>query len=271
MKRISKIWKRRRITVFLDKRQRFAIQTLILTAGILATQLIWEDYRFVMVGILSLLSYALTSWSLTEDVTGIEWLILFILPVFYTASLSLFYFLLPGRWLTRVVITVVFAVGMYAILLVENIHNVAASRSIQLVRAARSVGFLLTLIVVFLCSNIVYSFRLSGIFNMLILSIITFILAIQSVWSVKLEQKIESYLLIYSLVVAVAIGELAMALSFWPIENASYSLLITAGFYTMISLIQQHLTGRLFKDSVREYAVVFVFTLILTFLTTHWG
>ena len=94
----------RRKNSFLDKRQRFVIQTLFLTAGLLITQLIWQDVRFAMVVILSLFSYILTAWSLTEGVKGIEWYMLFILPVFFTLSVSLFYFLLPARWFIRIII-----------------------------------------------------------------------------------------------------------------------------------------------------------------------
>src|SRR3989338_8883160 len=116
MKKISTISRTSRILLFLDKRERFALQTVILTVGVLTNQLIWQDYRFYMVDILSLFSYILTAWSLKEDVNGIEWILLFILPVLFTASVSLFYFLLPSRWIIRLATTVVFAVGTYAIL-----------------------------------------------------------------------------------------------------------------------------------------------------------
>ena len=166
MRKISRLIRKKRF-FFLDKRQRFALQTAILTSGMLVTQLIWEEYRFFAVVFLSLLAYILTLWSLTEDIEGAEWLLLFILPVSYTATVSLFYFLLPGRWITRLISTLIFSVGMYAILLVENIYNVSASRSIQLLRAARSVGLLLTLVVVFLSATIVYSLSLTSFQNML--------------------------------------------------------------------------------------------------------
>lgn len=262
--------KRKRFQL-LDKRQRFAIQTVLLTAGILTTQLIWEEYRFLMVFILAALSYILTIWSLREDIRGTEWLHLFILPVAFTASVSLFYFLLPGRWITRLTIGTVFAVGTYAILLVENIYNVAAIRSIQLLRAGRSVGLLLTLIIIFLSASIVYSLRLWFWQNMLILSAISFVLALQSVWSARLDVGKMKELSLYAAFIAWGIGQLALALSFWPISNASYSLLMTAAYYSMVSIIQQHLLERLFKDTIREYVFVFIFTLFLALITTRWS
>ena len=271
MKRLARLFRRRGHNL-LDKRQRFAIQTIVLTVGILLTQLIWEDFRFIMVILLSFATYPLTIWSLTEDIKGTEWLLLFILPVFFTASLSLFYFLLPGRWFTRLTITLIFAIGMYAILLVENIYNVALARSIQLLRAAQSVGLLLTLVVVFLSSNIVYSLRLPFWMNLFVLGLICSVLAMQSLWSVKLEEKLTKPLYIYSfLVVGLGVGELALVLSFWPVPNASYSLLITASYYALVGIVQQYFLGRLFSNNIREYILVFVFSFILTYLTTKWG
>lgn len=271
MKKISTISRTSRILLFLDKRERFALQTVILTVGVLTTQLIWQDYRFYMVAILSLFSYILTAWSLKEDVNGIEWILLFILPVLFTASVSLFYFLLPARWIIRLATTVVFAVGTYAILLIENIYNVAAQRSIQLLRAAQSIGLLLTLVVVFLGANIIYSLRLAAWHNAIILFTLVFFLSLQSLWSISLDTNLGKQLFIYTFITSLAIGELSMALSFWPIANSSYSLLITAAFYTVIGIVQQYFADRLFWNVIREHVLVFIFTLLLTFITTRWG
>lgn len=272
MKRLFSLWRKRKHRRYiLDKRQRFATQTLVLTLGLLITQLIWEDYRFIMVIVLSILSYFLTAWSLTEDIEGIEWLLLFILPVFFTASVSLFYFLLPARWSIRVVILSVFAIGTYAILLIENIYNVAVKRSIQLLRAAQSVGLLIALVVIFLTTNIVFSLRSTFWQNMFLLSAVAFVLGLQSLWSTRLAPIVSKNVFLYSLITALGIGELTTALSFWPIRLISASLLVAAAFYTLIGLFQQHILDRLFVNTCREYVFVFVFTLIVAFLTTKWG
>ena len=261
----------KKILFFLEKRERFAFQTVVLTGGVLITQLIWQDVRFPMVFFLSFLSYILTAWSLREDIEGKEWLLLFILPVFFTASLSLFYFLLPPRMIIRLTTSIIFAVGTYAILLIENIYNVAAERSIQLLRAAQSIGLLLTLTVIFLTANIIYSLRLGFMANAIILAVISFFLSLQSLWSVKVENRLSPRLITHACVIAACIGELSLALSFWPIENASYSLLIAAAYYSLVGIIQQYLNERLFFNIVREYILVFLFTFTLTFITTRWG
>ncbi len=255
----------------LDKRQRFALQTVLLTIGLLVTQLIWDDYRFLVVGILSVLSYVLSVYSLKEDIKGIDWLILFILPVLFTASVSLFYYLLPARWIIRLVVGSMFAIGIYACLLVENICNVAAERSIQLLRAAQSIGLMITLIVVFLSVTIIFSTRSISLINMIGIAPLVFILSLQSIWSVNLVERITSELILYSAVIALSIGELAFALSFWPIQVSTAALLITATYYTLVGIVQQHIMGRLFRNTIREYIFAIVFTFIIAFISTRWG
>lgn len=271
MRALIKFINRYKYPFLIDKRQRFAVQSIILTAGLLVTQLIWQDYRFIMVGILAVLSYLLTIWSLYEDLKGIEWIMLFILSVSFTAAVSLFYFLLPSRWFTRLVTGSVFAVGTYAILLVGNIYNVAAERSIQLLRAAQSVGLLITLAVIFLSTSIVFSIKVMFWQNMLFLIPITFILALHSLWSINLEDHFSEKLILYSGVVSLGVGELAFVLSFWPIQIPTAALFITSGFYVMVGIIQQYFHERLFTNTIREYIFAFIFTLVIVILTTRWG
>lgn len=259
----------------LDKQQRFIIQTFTLTTGLLITQLIWDDYRFIMVIILSFLSYILTAWSLKEDIKGIEWFMLFILPVTFTASVSLFYFLLPGRWISRLILTSIFTIGTYAIVRAENIFNVAIERSIQLLRVAQTVGLLLTLVVTFFTTIIVFSFRAPFFLNLIFFSLVTFILTMQSLWSVKLDGKITKQLILYSAVVGGGIGEVVLALSFLPVFRPSIlalsALFVSSCFYGLVGVIQQYFLGRLFSNTIREYIVTFLFMLIFIILATSWG
>lgn len=271
-KKLLRIYRKKSVPItHLEKRERFALQTAALTAGVLMTGFILMENRIALVFILAIVSYVFTVWSLREDIKGIEWILLFLLPVGFTISVSLFYYLLPQRMVVRFTVAIVFAIGTYAILLAENIYNVAAARSIQLLRAAQSVGFLLTLTVVFLSTNIVYALRLPFYYNGVIVGVVCFILSLQSLWSVKLPVKIDKNIFIYSSVVGLVTGELALVLSFWPTLPAAYSLLLTSGYYCIVGLIQQYLSQRLFGNMIREYVTVFFFVLMLTVLTTKWG
>lgn len=267
----SHLRKQRRFYVHLDKTQRFALQTCILTAGILTTQLIWQDYRFVMVGIIALVAYGLTAWSLSEDIKGIEWVTLFILPVLFTASVSIFYFLLPARWIIRLLLTSTFAIGTYAILKAENIYNVAVERSIPLLRVAQTSGLLITLVVVFFISNIVFSLKLPFWANSMFIMPLIFLLCVQSLWTITLEKKISKDVWFFSLLTAVIVGEESLAISFWPLSLSTAALFLAATYYSVVGIIQQHLQGRLFRNTIREYVFAYVIALILLLLTSSWG
>src|SRR4030065_388651 len=96
--------------------------------------------------------------------------------------------------------------------------------------------------VIFLSSNIIYSLRLPFWANMLIMTLISFFLVLQSLWSVILDKHFNSKLYFYAAIIAVGVGELSMVLSFWPIENASFSLLLSATYYSLVGVIQQYLS-----------------------------
>lgn len=255
----------------LEKRERFIIVTVILTSGMLiASNLLGDTRLFAVVG-LAVLCYPLSYWGLKEDIRGSEKLTLFILPVFYTLSVTLFYFLLPVRWLTRLPAAVLFAIGMYALLLSVNIFNVAANRSIQLLRAAQSVGFLMTLVIMFLSTNIVLSFRFPFYVNFVFVFLISFVLFFQFFWSSILEPKISKSLLLYSLGCALVVGEIALGLSFWPVRTTIAALFLTSVFYTLGGWIQQFFFDRLFDSTIKEYVWIPLVVFVLMFFVTQWS
>ncbi|OGG14667.1 hypothetical protein A2773_02695 [Candidatus Gottesmanbacteria bacterium RIFCSPHIGHO2_01_FULL_39_10] len=254
-----------------EKRERLGIATLLLSFGLTVSQLIWPDFRLTVVVFITVLTYPLSFWAIREDIRGIERITLFILPVFFTLSVSLFYFLLPVRWLTRLPTVVFFAIGMYAILLSENIFNVAANRSIQLLRAAQSVGFLLTLVVFFLFVNIIFSFHLAIPLNFLLLFVISSILFYQLFWSTLLTTGIGKKLVVLSIICGFSIGELAYVFSFWPIKTTIMALFMSAVFYSIGGIVQESLLEKLFKGVVREYMWVTILIFILVVLGTRWG
>lgn len=104
-----KRWDRR---VALSKRQQLVVITLILTLGLVMTQVVSTDLRYTFVVILSILAYGFSAFGLREDLKGIEWVTLLTLPTLFTGAIALFYFLLPVRWLTRVPVAVLYALGL---------------------------------------------------------------------------------------------------------------------------------------------------------------
>lgn len=254
----------------LSKRQQFVGITAILTVGLLLTQLVSTELRYPMVLLLAGTAYILSAFGLREDLSGIEWMTLLVLPTAYTAAIALFYFLLPVRWLTRIPIAAFYAVGMYALLLTENIYNVAAERTIALLRAAHSVGFLLTLVTYFFLLQTILSFRFYAPVSVVATGVVSFFLAFQFLWAIELESRVNQRLVHVSVLLSVIFAQLAWIFSFWPVSFVLQALFITTCFYSMVGMMQQYLVERLYKKNVIEFAMVTVLVFIIVFLATHW-
>lgn len=254
----------------LSKRQQLIIITLILTSGLLLTQLAGEEFRYPLVFLLALLTYGLSAFGLREDLKGNEFLTLLALPTLFTAAVATFYFLLPVRWLTRLPVAALYAVGMYGLLLTENIYNVAANRTIALLRAAHSVGFLLTLVTFFLLVQTVLAFRLPGIVNAILSGVVAWVLIIQSLWAIELEERISPRVRQLSLVLAIAVSQITWALSLWPVKTTLLALFLTTFLYSTTGMAQQYVADRLYKRTVVEFFSVTFLVLCIVLATTHW-
>lgn len=267
---ITKRFQRWERTQPFTKRQQFVIITGLLTGVLMLTQLVSLDFRYPMVGVLAVLSYLLCAFALRDDLRGHEWFTLLILPSFFTAAVAVFYFLLPTRWLTRLPIVVLYAVGMYALLLTENIYNVAAARTIALLRAAHSVGFLLTLATFFLLSQTILAYRFSGWFTALLMGLVTYPLTIQILWATNLESQIGKSIKEITLVVSIILIELAWIFSFLPVRTTLLALFLTTVFYGLVGMGQQYLADRLYKRTVWEFFGVVAIVFVILLLTINW-
>lgn len=253
-----------------SKRQQFVGVTFILTIVLILTQIMSVEWRYPMVLVLSLLTYVLSAWSLREDLNGIEWVTLLVLPTAFTAAVALFYFLLPIRWLTRLPIALLYAVGMYALLLTENIYNVAVDRSIALLRAAHSVGFLLTLVTYFLLLSTILALRLPLFVGSIVVGLLSFILILQTLWTIELEAGFDRRLWHITVILSVFLAELSWIFTFWPVKPVLITLFLTTCFYSTVGMSQQYLAEKLYRKTTIEFVSVAVLVLGIVLLTTRW-
>lgn len=254
-----------------SKRKKFIISSLILFLGLLGVGFFNITWKWQAIVLLMVLSYFLSAWSLLEGLVGIEWFMVLVLPVLFTGGMGFFTLFIFLPIIYKIFTAVLYAVGIYILLLVGNIFSVAAMRTIQLLRSARVVGFLLTLVTAFFIYDIVFLFRLPFWENFLLVSIISFPLILQGLWSVNLEERISSTLFLYSLILSLIQGEIAIAFSFWPVSVAVGSLALSTMLYITLGLGQYQLAQRLFNKTMREYFGVGIIVLLVIFLTTRWG
>jgi len=261
------LWSRR---PWLPKRQQFVLATVALSAGLLLTQLVSLDLRYPLVFVLAIAAYGLSAFVLRDDLHSIEWLTLLALPTLFTAAVAMFYFLLPVRWLTRLPVAVLYGVGMYALLLTENIYSVAAERTIALLRAAHSVGFLLTLLTYFLLTQTVLAFRFYPVINAILIGLVSFVLVLQSLWAMELTSRVSRRVRDISAAVTLFLINVVWIFSFFPTTGTIKALLFTTFFYSSVGIAQQYLVEKLYKKTLIDFTSVVIIVFCIALIATNW-
>jgi len=252
------------------RREKFVIASIVLTLALWAIQLIQLEVRYFAVIAFAFVTYLVSAWSLSEDLQRFESLTILPFPAVYAASVALFYFLLPEGLLSRLFSLGLFGIGMYALLLTSNIFSVAKGRTIQLVHAAHAVALLFTLLTSLLLTNTIFSLRLPFYWNALLVGGSQAPLIFMSIWSVTLEQRISREVISLTGILTLIIIELAVVLSFFPLSVWNVALLIMAFLYIGLGLFHNYVRGVLFSNTLTEYSVVAVFTIVLFFFLFSW-
>jgi hypothetical protein len=253
------------------KRLRFVITSVILSLGFVGIQFSPNNYRFLAIGALAFLTLILFTWSIWEGLGRDMTILTLVLPFYFTIGVGLFWFLLPSSIFARIPIVILYGGGIYALCLTANIYTVAAIRTIALMRAARGVGFVLTLFTLFLVFDTILSIRESIFLTSGVAALASFPLLYQGFWSVKLDKKFSNDVLKISLIATLVMGEIAASLFFWPVTVVVGSLFLTASCYMLLGLGQAELEGRLFHQTIREHLYVGIAVFIGMFFATHWG
>ncbi|RJP45830.1 MAG: hypothetical protein C4584_02770 [Armatimonadetes bacterium] len=253
----------------LTKRNKIIIVSILLSLGLLSTQLVpfYLTQRFILG--LAFLAYFLSLWALWEGLNILKAFILIILPTLFTLSVASYYFLLPVRWLTRLPVAVIFGLTFYTLLLSQNVFNVASIRTIPLYRVAFTAVFVLTLLTAYLLFNVVFAFNLLFIWNGVVIFLLSLPLILQVIWSIEMEG-ISSLTIVYSLALALIIGEVGLVLSFWPISGAMSSLILSTVMYIILGISTHALKERLSRVEVWEYAGWGIAIMMVATLTTSW-
>src|SRR3989344_1904483 len=144
----------------LSKRQRFVISVILLSTGVFISEFFHGPILLIIALVLSLLTVFFLFISIKDDIKDTFHYPIFILPFFFTLSFVLFYPLLPARLLTRLITTFFYAFGLYSLFLTQNIFAISVLRTINLMRSARIVSFVLTIIALFFLCNVIFSLRL---------------------------------------------------------------------------------------------------------------
>lgn len=254
----------------LDKRQKIVIAVNILSICLF------------LIGYLSGLSGILTVALLGAITVFALWLILrfdlnensswtvFILPFLYSIAFGLFYFLVPARLSFRLLLTLLYALGLYSLFLSENVFVVASIRTIALLSGARIVSFILTLLTYFFLSNTVFSLHVILPLTVFLIALYTYPLIRYSLWTYDL-QALSAGFRKWGFILTICLLELASVLWFWPSSPTVIALFLTGFFYTIVGLSHVWMEKRLFRGVLWEYIWVGAIVFFVLILFTQWG
>jgi hypothetical protein len=254
----------------IDKRYRLVISVLIMVAIMLTATFFSLDKAIYFLPVMALVSYFLAFFCILEEIEHVGWFGFFFMPVVATIFLYLEYFLLPGRWLTRLPFIIIYGISIYAILLTSNIFNVGVEKSLQLYRAAFSVNYFYQAFIVFIAFNFLLSLQLNPFINMICVGIITFFFSFHLLWTIRLKKYIEPEVLKFAFLIGLILGQIGLILSFIPLKPTSSSLFLASSYYSLLGIIYHFLDSRLFKETIREYIFVWIFVLGITLLSINW-
>lgn len=243
------------------RREKFIIISLVLSGLLLLIQALPLEWRlWASLGFV-LLTYFASAWALYDHLNGAEWFSVVPMPALFAGSVALVYTLLPGSLLSKIGVFIIFAVGMYGLLLTSNIYSVAKGRSIQLLHAAHAVGFWFMMLASLLYTNVLYAYRLNPLVTGLGVALIHFPLIFVSLWSIQLKERVSKEVILYSVMFALLLGELALILGMLPLSVWYSALFIMSLMYLTVSYVRSVLLGRLFARTFTEYALAAVFVI----------
>jgi hypothetical protein len=255
----------------MSKRRRFVLTSILLSLGFVGIQFLTGENRFWAIGVLCILTTVFFAWSLFEGLGKNMTLLTLILPTVFTLGVGAFWFLLPASIFARIPIVIFYGIGIYVLCLTMNIFTVSTIRTIALLRAARGVGFVLSLVTSFLVFDAILSLRSPIYLSLPFVVVVSFLLFFQGYWSIVLDREFSREIFVLSAASTLIIAEIAVVLFFWPVTVVVGSLFLTVAVYVFLGLGQNKIEKRLFPATIREYLTVGAVVFMAMFFATHWG
>ena len=200
---------------------------------------------------------------------------LIILPSGLFVGLGLLAMLFLQNFWLMLAFSLFFGILCYVIFLVDNVFMVAIGfKTVPLYRAAYTVSLILTMLMSFLLFNNLYSYKVEFYWNFVGVFVISILIFWYQFWSIAIEladdgksKNVYDYVLVPSLL----IGELALALSFWPVGIFKASILLVSGVYIISGLIQADVKDTLHKRVWNQFGLMGLAIILAILFITPWG
>lgn len=240
-------------------REKFVIIAVVLGLLLWLIQLTPLSWRYTAIISFSVFTYLATALALKKNITKKLWLTFLPVPALYSLTIGSFYFLLPSHFWSTIIILGLFSLGMYALFLTGNIFSFSQERTIQLLQAAKNVTLFFAILISLLGVQVIFSFNWPFYLNFLTIFFLHFLLLLNNVWSVNLDEKLTLKLFQLSFWSCLLISEIALTLSFLPLATWHISLLIMSVFYLILGILHVYLSAKFFKRAINEYLLLTIF------------
>lgn len=228
-------------------------------------------YSWLVLPVLCAISYILTWFALLEDIKRTEWYTLFILPVVWTACWYMSFYMLPMRFISKLVFTLTFPLIFYILISAMNIFNVGVEKNIQLQRAAQAANQFIVVLVFYLLTQILVSFNLHWTVLGILTGVFAWILGMQLFWTLDPSEELTSEVKSLSLFQGFAVGYLMILMSFAPfVLETPRPMIVTGTFYVLSGILSTYQDPILFRQRLREYFSILLLLVLAALLTLRW-
>lgn len=160
-----------------------------------------------------------------------------------------------------------FFLCFYLTLLALNIFLVARKRGeIPLLRPAKTALFLLSVLIFFLGSSVILKGVSFLFLQLVLLSLLTFLLAASFFFFFGLEEDVSLPTVLTSLLISFLVVEIFLSLSFFPQKSFFRALSLAAAFYAFLGVGGAYFSHRLEKKVVFDFLLIFSLGVVLFWL-----
>lgn len=252
------------------KREKLIFTSLLLTTTLLLGAFVDGPLWFALFALSGAACAVLVLFAFKEDIAGLRYFFIPLFPVLFTLAAHLILYAIPMHSSVIFVLAMVYGVLVYLVLLISNIFNISAMRTIPLIRAAHAASFFLNLVTIFFLCFFLATLKIHPLLLIPGAFLTVVLPCLYLFWSFGLETVLTRQVMVKTITVAIIVAETALVLGFWPISPLEYGLFLTIMVYLCVGILHQEMVNLLRKRIIIEYSLVLGFALMLLFITAKW-
>jgi len=245
----------------------FDVLLLFFTLEIISTYktlVVWLVPAFLLV-------FALSFWQINGRHLDKKFWNMFLSPAIFVMGAILFYiFLVPQvTWFVHFYILLISGLLFHFL---YNLNELYLRPDIYRRFTLENLSSHFNLLSVFLFFSSFYTFMFFPpiVFwsTEILVILITMALIYQNFWASKIIDIKKQFFII---IIALILAEIYLVLAFLPTGFYVNGIILTVVYYILAEISRTHLLGELTQKMIKKKIIIFVFVLILIFITTRWN